>query len=153
MTRKNKDPIETTNTNTHDNDNAATAIEKRPQAGTVNVPERIEQAAYYTPLVDVVENDEAFVFQADLPGVKAGDVDVSFENGVLTIEAKVQPRQPAGHRYVWREYGVGHFYRSFTLGTPVNVEGIRAELKNGVLELYVPKTEHARPRKIQIKSA
>src|SRR3712207_7741379 len=45
-----------------------------------------------TPLVDVIENGEAFVFQADLPGVKAGDVDVSYENGTLTIQAKVEPR-------------------------------------------------------------
>ena len=148
MTRKSKEnnPAEVTN------EAAGTAIEKRPQAGTVNVPERIEQASYYTPLVDVMENDEAFVFQADLPGVRAGDVDVGFENGVLTIEGKVQPRHAAGRNYLWREYGVGHFYRSFTVSTPVNVEGIRAELKNGVLELYVPKTESARPRKIQIKS-
>ena len=153
MTRKNKEKIETTNTHTANNDDAGAAIEKQPQIGTVNVPERIEQTAYYTPLVDVVENNEAFVFQADLPGVKAGDVDVGFENGVLTIEGKVQPRQPAGQRYAWREYGVGHFYRSFTLNTPVDVEGVRAELRNGVLELYVPKSEHARPRKIQIKSS
>jgi HSP20 family protein len=126
------------------------AIEKSPQAGTVNVPERIEQTAYYTPLVDVIESEDAFLFQADLPGVKAGDVDVTYESDVLTIQAKVNPRQPAGHRYVWREYGVGHFYRSFTVDTPVNVDGIRAEMKNGVLELYVPKAESSKPRKIKI---
>ena len=142
MTRKNNET----------NANAETAIEKRQQAGTVNVPERIEQTAYYTPLVDVIENDDAFVFQADLPGVKAGDVDVTYENDVLTIQAKVSPRQPAGRRYVWREYGVGHFYRSFTVDRPVNVDGIRAEMKNGVLELYVPKAESSKPRKIKVNA-
>ena len=129
-----------------------TAIEKRESTNAAT-PERLDRGVYYTPLVDIAETGDAFYFQADLPGVKPGDVDVSFENGVLTIEGKVQPRQPAGQGYVWREYGVGHFYRSFTLSTPVDVEGIRAELKNGVLDLYVPKSEHARPRKIQIKSA
>jgi len=128
-----------------------TAIQK--QENTVQVPERIQQQAYYTPLVDITENDEAFLFQADLPGVKPGDVDVSYDNGVLTIAAQVQPRQPAGHNYVWREYGVGHFYRSFTLGTPVNVDGITAELKNGELTLTVPKHESTKPRKIEIKTA
>jgi len=137
------------NTNT-----ANTAMEKRQENSSVNVPDRVEQPqAYYTPLVDIIENNEAFVFQADLPGVAAGDVDVSFENGTLTIEGKVTPRQPAGQHYVWREYGVGHFYRSFNIETPVNADGIKAELKNGVLELYVPKAETAKTRKIQIKTS
>jgi len=132
------------------------AIEKREtNQGSVNVPERIERqpSTYYTPLVDVIEDNNGFLFQADLPGVTAGDVDVSYENGVLTIQAKVNPRQPQDHDYVWREYGVGHFYRQFTLNTPVNADGIRAELKNGVLELHVPKAETAKRRKIEIKAA
>lgn len=131
---------------------AGTAMEKRPQAQTVNVPERIEQATYYTPLVDVAESADGFAFQADLPGVKAGDVDVSYDNGTLTIEAKVQPRQPAGRGYARREYGVGHFYRSFSINAPVDVDGIRAELKDGVLDLYVPKAESAKPKKIRVNA-
>lgn len=127
------------------------AIEKR--TNTVNVPERTEQAIFFTPLVDIVEDNDAFLFQADLPGVQPGDVDISFENGVLTIDGRVNPRQPEQTRYVWSEYGVGHFHRQFTLNTPVNADGIRAQLKNGVLELYVPKAEQARTRKIQIKSS
>ena len=69
-----------------------TAIEKRHEKeNTVNVPARREEAAsaaWYTPLVDVIENDDAFVFQADLPGVKAQELNVSFENGTLTIEGR-----------------------------------------------------------------
>lgn len=130
------------------------AIQKREKdAGLAERPERAEQAAWFTPLVDVIETGEAFVFQADLPGVNAGDVDVGYENGVLTIEAKVQPRQQPGQGYVWREYGVGHFYRQFSLNTPVDADAIRAEMKNGVLELYVPKHETAKTRRIQIKTA
>jgi len=114
--------------------------------------EQHERQTYFTPLVDIVESAEEFLFLADLPGVKAGDVDVSFDNGVLTIEGKVQPRQPAGQSYSWQEYGVGHFYRQFSLSTPVNVDGIRAELKNGVLELHVPKAESAKTRRVQIQT-
>jgi len=128
-----------------------TAIEKHENA--TNAPERVEQAAYFTPLVDVIETGDGFIFQADLPGVKPGDLDVSYENGLLTIEGKVEPRQPAGHGYLWREYGVGHFYRQFSLGTAINADGIRAELKNGVLELHVPKAESAKTRRIEIKTA
>ena len=134
---------------------ANTQLEKRSNENSniVNVPERMDQQTYFTPLVDIIETSDAFLFHADLPGVKPGDVDVSFENGMLTIAGKVAPRRPEnGGRYVWREYGVGHFYRSFTLGTPVNVDGITAELKNGELTLTVPKHESIKPRKIEIKS-
>jgi len=133
-----------------------TAIEKR-QGDRVDVPQQTEPQAtrppYYTPRVDVAENNEAFLFQADLPGVKPEDVDIHFENGALTLHAKAQPRQPRGQAYAWREYGVGHFYRSFSIEAPVNVDSIRAELKNGVLELYVPKAESAKARRIEIKTA
>lgn len=131
-----------------------TAIEKREKnQNEVNVPERIDAGTFFTPLVDIIENSDAFMFHADLPGVKAGDVDVSYENGVLTITGKAHPRQPDGQAYMWREYGVGHFYRQFTLNTPIDPEGIKAELKNGVLELYVPKAESAKTRKIEIKTS
>jgi len=131
-----------------------TAIEKRKsEENIVNIPERTDQQTYYTPLVDIIETGDAFIFQADLPGVSSCDVDVSFENGTLTIAGKVHPRRPENGQYVWREYGVGHFYRSFSLSKPVNVDGIKAELKNGELTLTVPKADSVKPRKIQIKSA
>ena len=127
------------------------AIQKRENRE--NMPECMTQATYFTPLVDIVETADSFMFLADLPGVKAGDIDISFENGVLTIEGKVSPRQGAQQQYVWREYEVGHFYRQFTLSTQVNPDAIRAEFKNGVLELHVPKAESAKTRKITIQTA
>lgn len=127
-----------------------TAIEKRENR--VDVPERIDQGTWYTPLVDVYETGDAFVFQADLPGAKPADIDVSFENGVLTLDARVQPRQSQGQQYVWQEYGVGHFYRQFSLNTAVDANEIKAELKHGELTLTVPKAAEARSRKIKIKS-
>jgi len=128
-----------------------TAIEKREN--TTDAPERIEQATYFTPLVDVIETGDEFLFQADLPGVAAGDLDISFENGTLTLAGKVHPRQPVGQSYIWREYGVGHFYRQFSLNTPINADAIKAELKDGVLALHVPKAESAKTRRIEIKTA
>jgi HSP20 family molecular chaperone IbpA len=126
------------------------AIEKRQNQ--VNVPERISQGTCYTPLVDIYETGDAFIFEADVPGVKGGDIDISFENGVLTLDAKVNPRQGPDQSYIWQEYGVGHFHRQFSLNTPVDVNAIKAELKNGELRVTVPKAESARTRKIQIKS-
>lgn len=128
-----------------------TAIQK--SENTEDAPERVEQQTYYTPLVDIIETDDAFMFKADLPGVRAEDVDISYENGVLTLLAKAQPRQPQGTRYLWQEYGVGPFYRQFILSTPVNPDGIQAELRNGELTLTVPKAESAKTHKIQIKTA
>jgi HSP20 family molecular chaperone IbpA len=133
--------------------NTNTSIEKNQNHNnTVNIPQRTEQPTYYTPLVDIGETGEGFTFHADLPGAKPGDVDISYENGSLTIEAKVEPRQPANHNYVWREYGVGHFYRTFSINTPIDVDGIKAELKNGELSVFVPKAEQAKSRKIKVKS-
>jgi len=129
-----------------------TAIQKHENSASV--PERVEDATYFTPLVDVIETGEAYIFRADLPGVKPDGVDVGYDNGTLTIDAKVQPRQGFGQSYAWHEYGVGHFYRQFSLGEgSINPDGIRAELKEGVLELYVPKVESAKPRRIEIKAA
>ena len=124
----------------------------------VNVPDRSMQAAqpatYYTPLVDIVETGEAFIFQADLPGVRSEDLDIQFANGTLTIDGRVQPRGgPQGGSYLWREYGVGHFHRSFSLSAPIDVEGIKAELANGELTLTVPKAASARSRKIEIQTS
>ena len=115
-------------------------------------PPQHESSTWYTPLVDVIETAEGFIFQADVPGVRAGDVDVSYQEGVLSIEGKVYPRQPQDHNYLWREYGTGHFYCQFTLDTPIDPDKIRVELKDGVLELHVPKPESARPRKIAVKA-
>jgi HSP20 family protein len=112
-----------------------------------------EPTQYYTPLVDIYETKDAFIFRADLPGVTADNLDISYEDGVLTIEGKVQPHQTEGQRAVWQEYGVGGFYRQFTLNTPVQSDAIQANLKNGELTLTVPKAEHAKVRKIDVKTA
>jgi len=125
------------------------ALEKRLQ--TAVTPEAMDQGVYYTPLVDIIETDEAFLFLADMPGVKAQDLDVTFENGALTIKGRVHPCQPEDRQYLWREYGTGNYYRSFTIDTPVNPDGIAGELRDGQLKLHVPKAAVARTHKIEIK--
>jgi HSP20 family molecular chaperone IbpA len=141
-----------------------TALQKRQNSNEistniVNVPDRTtarsaeQYTTYYTPLVDIEETGEAFIFHADLPGVRSEDLDVRFDNGTLTIDGKVHPRGPAARGYLWREYGVGHFNRSFSLSTPIDVDGIKAELRNGELTLTVPKAASARRRKIPIESS
>lgn len=87
----------------------------------------------------------------DLPGVTADDLDIDFENKELTIRGRVSPRQE-GSQYLFAEYGVGDFYRTFSIGESIDTEKIAAELKNGVLTLHLPKTEAVKPRKIAVKA-
>ena len=131
-----------------------TAIQKteNQQQLSVNIPQRQTEMNTYTPLVDIMENEDAFLFQADLPGVKSQDVEITYQNGVLTLAGKVNPRQPQQTSWLWQEYGVGHFYRQFNLNTPINVDGITAQLRGGVLEVSVPKADAAKPRRIKIKT-
>src|SRR3712207_5703797 len=83
-----------------------------------------DPAAYFTPLVDVAENGDAYLFQADLPGARPEDVDVNYQDGTLTLQARVRQRWPEGARPLWSEYGLGHYYRSFELGSKVDPDGI-----------------------------
>src|SRR5690348_5683146 len=103
-----------------------------------------ESAEVYAPAVDVLETNEGYLFYLDVPGAKSGDVDVTYEEQTLTVEAKVPARQPGGQAYIVRQYGLGPYRRSFRLATPVNPDAIRAQLKNGELVLTVPKAESAK---------
>ena len=111
------------------------------------------RAEIYTPTADVLETSDGYVFYLDVPGAKGGEVEVTYEEQTLTIDAKVPLRQAAGQPYIVRQYGVGPYRRSFRLATPVNAEAIRAALKNGELILTVPKAESAKTRKVAVKTA
>jgi HSP20 family protein len=103
----------------------------------------------YVPRVDIMENDDEIVLFADMPGVDKDNLDIQFEDRQLTIHGKVEPRQPEMN-FVGGEYGIGDFYRTFSIGESINVEEITAEIKHGVLSLHLPKAESAKPRKIEV---
>ncbi len=98
-----------------------------------------------------METEEKLLLFGDLPGVAKDDLDVRFENGELTIEGKVLPRQ-AEHEFLYGEYGIGDFHRSFAISETIDAEKISAELRDGVLTLHLPKVEAAKPRKIKVKA-
>ena len=106
----------------------------------------------YSPLVDIVETQEEYVLIADVPGASAESVDIAYERGTLTLQARVQPRQSEHARFVTREFGVGDFRRAFQIGEGIDASRIEAEVANGVLTLHLPKTEIARTRKIAVKA-
>lgn len=104
---------------------------------------------YASPLVDIYETEDGLTVLADLPGVDKDGLRVNVENGILTIEGKVKPRDD--RNYLLREFEPVNFFRQFELPDMIHQEKIGAELKNGVLSLNLPKAEAAKPRQIQVK--
>lgn len=115
--------------------------------------ERLRSDAVYTPSVDIRETPDELTVLADMPGLRSEDIDIKFENGMLTIHGEISPRQGESTRFLRREYGVGCFERSFQVGEVIDSEKITAEYADGVLKLHLPKVPSARPRRIAIKSA
>jgi HSP20 family protein len=105
----------------------------------------------WTPAVDIKEEDERFLLKADVPGVAPKDIEVTMEDGVLTIkgERKHESEEEAnGYKRVERSYG--SFYRRFSLPDTANAEGVTAQGKDGVLEVVIPKHEKVQPRRITV---
>lgn len=107
----------------------------------------------FRPNVDIVETEGELVVTADMPGTCSEDIDIRFENGTLTLHAKVRERQTRDTGYVLNEYGIGDFHRTFQVSEVIDPERISAEYRGGVLVLHLPKTEAAKPRKIAVKTA
>lgn len=105
----------------------------------------------FRPNVDILEQSDAFILRADVPGATGKDVDIQFEKGVLSLRAEVAPREPSGRKPLAREYGVGGFAREFRIGEGIDMAAVTAECANGVLTLRLPKAEAAKPRRIEVK--
>ncbi len=131
---------------------AQTSIQKRETSLAQTEP--VRSGPTYIPAVDIVEQRDRLLLMADLPGVRAEDLDIQYERGVLTVGGKVTPRQdPDSTNYLLREYGVGDFYRTFQIGEGIDSSKISAELRDGVLTLELPKAAELMPRKISVKTA
>lgn len=101
------------------------------------------------PLTNIVETKDAYVLEAELPGVTKDGLEVSVENGELTIVGRRAAAAPEG-RAVYRESRGGDFRRTFTLDAAVDAGRITAKLELGVLRLTLPKAESLKPRKIAV---
>lgn len=111
-----------------------------------------ERQGGFVPAVDVLERDGNYVIKAELPGLKASDVDIRVEGSMLTIsgERKYEHKEEKeGYRRFERRYG--SFCRSFTLPENAQAEAIEADMSEGVLTLTVPKKQTAQPRKIEVR--
>lgn len=106
----------------------------------------------FIPDVDIREDSENMYLEADMAGVDAGSVDISVDNGVLSIEGRARVEVPQGYELAGQEYGVGKYRRDFTLSDAVDADGIKARMRNGVLDVTLPKHRKAKTRKIDIES-
>jgi len=105
----------------------------------------------WVPAVDIREEENRFVLTADVPGVSRENIDITLEDGVLTIRGERSARQESeAEGYRRRERVQGAFQRQFTLPDTVNAEQINATVKDGVLEIAIPKLEKPRPKKITV---
>lgn len=114
--------------------------------------EKTRAGRYFLPDVDIYESGDALHLRADMPGVKDHDVQVTLENSILTIEGKVLVDTYQGLAPLYTEYNVGNYFRQFELNETLDESKISARMKDGVLELELPKGEAAKPRRIEVKT-
>ena len=115
-------------------------------------PEATRGGVYFTPLVDILENDKELTLFAEVPGARPEDVNLRYENGELLLHGRVQPRSQ-DKNLLLQEYEEGDFYRAFTIHESIEAGRISAECKNGVLTVHMPKVEAVQPRQITVQGA
>jgi HSP20 family protein len=105
----------------------------------------------WAPAVDIYETEQELVVKTDLPDIKPEELDIRVENNILTIRGERKFEKKVNeNNYLRVERSYGSFRRSFSLATTVNTEAIKADYKNGVLTLSVPKREEAKPKQIKV---
>lgn len=105
------------------------------------------------PAIDVAETDNAYIVRAELPGVRKEDLDVTINDGVLTINAETRyehSEQEKG-RVIRQERRYGKYVRSMRLGGEVDESKVTADYTDGILTLTLPKSEEVKPKKIEVK--
>lgn len=102
------------------------------------------------PTADIYEDRDSLKVILEMPGVDKGSVAVRVEEGVLHVEGKLDLTKYRGLQPLYTEYNIGNYSRSFRLSNAIDQDKIRAELKDGVLSLTLPKAEKAKPRTIQV---
>lgn len=109
--------------------------------------------SHWRPAVDIKEETDRYVIHADLPGVEAKNIDITLENGVLTLKGErtsEKTEDKEGYKRVERVRGT--FYRSFSLPDTADAAKVEAKSRDGVLEIVLPKLEKSQPRRITVNS-
>ncbi len=102
------------------------------------------------PLVDIYESDDEILLHAEMPGVKKDDVTINIDNGNLTLSGVSSVHSDGSAD--WEEFNNVEYTRAFSVPQTIDVEKVKAELKDGILALHLPKSEAAKPKTIEITS-
>lgn len=104
----------------------------------------------FVPAVDIFETPEGMTLVADMPGVNKEALTIDLKDNTLTIKGEIRKSFGDDVKSLYREYEEGDYYRQFSLSEIIDQAGITAALKNGILTLFLPKVEPAKPRQIQV---
>jgi len=128
------------------------AMTNEMQSVRAQPPQRAERnEPTFLPLVDIHETETEFVLLADMPGAR--EVDVELRDGVLHVNGRVAGRHVDARRPLRQEYGVGDYHRTFRVGEVADPDAVRAEYRDGVLEVHLPKRKALQPRKIRVRGS
>lgn len=115
--------------------------------------ERTRPGRTFVPDVDICETADSLLLWADMPGVDEQSIEVNLADGVLTIEGRVSVTEYEHLAPIYSEYRVGNYARRFSVSRDIEGAAIKGRMKDGVLELELPKAERAKPRRIAITAA
>lgn len=107
---------------------------------------------FMSPQMDIDETDDAYLVSMDMPGVPKENINIDLNGNILTVTGERRSRFQEGSQEQGSERSYVKFQRSFTLPSTVDVNKVEANCENGLLEIYLPKSEEARPKKIEISS-
>jgi len=106
----------------------------------------------FRPDVDILERQDAYVIHADLPGADESSVDVRVERGLLTLDARLATLPEDAWVPLYTEYPLGAYHREFRISEDIDADAVSARMRDGVLELELPKTAERRPRAIAVQA-
>ena len=134
-------------------DTQSKALKVKEKKELTTASEQIQPGPAFTPAVDIFETDHDITVLADMPGVKAKNLNIDLRDDVLTFAGDVRSPEGPDEVEMLTEYQTGKYFRQFTLSEVIDQSNIDANLKDGVLRLNLPKIAPATPRKIKVKVA
>ncbi len=131
----------------------AKELQVKEKQAVTSPAEQTKPGPVFSPEVDIFETQTDIVLLADMPGVKAENLNIDLRDNTLNIQGEVAPFEGPDEEDIAIEYEVGQFARQFSLSDTIDQSRIEAKLENGVLRLTLPKVEKATPRKITVQAA
>ncbi|MBK1704944.1 Hsp20/alpha crystallin family protein [Halochromatium glycolicum] len=130
--------------------NEQTEMTTRQEDGALRAP--TERELILRPAVDIFEDANAIVVEADMPGVAKDRLDIQVDRNSLTLEGEVAITMPEGMRALYADVRGTRYRRNFSLSSELDTEQVEANLKDGLLRVRIPKRAELQPRKIEVKT-